>query len=774
MISLLKSGVGYEGMIYRNVAESISLGKLPDLSFSNLVFIGFNALNPCEQKLFKALQSAGKAIFYWDYDEYYLGMENHEAGHFIRQNLSAFNDAGKEFNLKNLADPEKKIQVHSIPSDAGQAQIVHSILEDARKTAELGEETAIVLADEELLIPVLNALPVGLSEINVTMGYPVSATPVFSLVEHLISLQRSLRDGKDTQFYYADVLPLIQHQYISLRERQDSADIVREIHAKNLIYLSASSLARNELFKVIFRRIGEPEEIAGYLLTVLEIITGGGGDDEKPVPALELEFIYRIYTRIKRLKDILSRLELKFGLPIFLRLFHKFLQRTRIPFTGEPLAGIQVMGVLETRVLDFERVILLSMNEGSFPRTGTSNSFIPHNLRLGFQLPTIEYQDAVYAYYFYRLIHRPKSIHLLYNNKAEGLTTGEKSRYIYQLKYDKNFNISEMSVGFDVQSSPAGPLWADKSPAVMEKLYEYCTSKGGSRYLSPSALNSFIDCPLQFYFGYIAGIREPDEIQEEIDPALFGTLLHESVRKIYAELKNPVEAAHLDEILKNPDQIRKAIDESFQEILFRNSEKGPEGRNRVIREIIYTYVEKVIEQDKAYSPLKIHSLEEAYSMEFLLGKEEAELTIKVGGKIDRIDLIGKAYRVIDYKTGIGKMFFGSIEEIFDPEEKNRNRAVFQTFLYAKLFISSGNYKGLAVIPGLYLIRDIFKDDFRYNFSIGTSRKSTAVTDYFDLDEEFTMHLRVLLNRLFDPKLRFVQTEQEETCRNCLYKGICRR
>jgi CRISPR/Cas system-associated exonuclease Cas4 (RecB family) len=775
---LLDSGTGYEGMIYRNVAERIGRGNAPDLPFTKIAFIGFNALNPCEQRLFKTLQNSKKALFYWDYDEYYLGNEMHEAGRFIRQNLSSFSDAGKDFNQMNLADSGKNLQVYSIPSDAGQAQIVHKILEEARVKTDLGEETAIVLADEELLIPVLNALPQDLKEINVTMGYPVSATPVFSLIEHLIALQRNIKGGKgkDIRFYYADVLPLIQHQYISLRQRKDAAGVVREIHEQNLIYLPPGKLEMNDLFKLVFRKIGHPEEIAGYLLSVLEMITGGDGEDEKQMPALELEFIYRIYTRIKRLKDVLGRLELNFTIPTFLRIFHKFLLRTRIPFSGEPLAGIQVMGVLETRVLDFDRVILLSLNEGAFPRTGTANSFIPHNLRMGFQLPTLEYQDAIYAYYFYRLIHRSSDIHLLYNNKAEGLTTGEKSRYIYQLKYDPTFNIIEWPAGFDIHSSSAGPLKAEKSPAVIEKLLEYCTGEDGKskRYLSPSALNTYIDCPLQFYFNYVAVIREPIELQEEIDPALFGSILHESVREVYELLENPVEKSHLDAILNIPDKIRLAIDKAFRKVYFKDPVKVPEGRNRVIREIIFTYVEKILEKDKEYCPISIESLEKDYYLDLTLHKGEREFTIRVGGQIDRIDQLGHAYRVIDYKTGSGKMFFSSLGGLFDHEEKNRNRAAFQTLLYAKLLSANGKYNDKPVIPGVYLIRDIFTKGFSYHFSIGTSRNNTPVLDYADFDQEFTENLSALISSIFDADIDFLQTGQEEICRNCLYKDICHR
>ncbi|MFC2111836.1 PD-(D/E)XK nuclease family protein [Bacteroidota bacterium] len=774
--SLHESGIGYEGMIYRNVAENIKEGNVPGLPFTKLAFIGFNALNPCEQQLFKSLQNSGDAIFYWDYDEYYLGSELHEAGRFIRQNLSAFSDSGKTFKRKNLEEKGKNIQVYSIPSDAGQAQLVHSILKDVHKANELGDETAIVLADEELLIPVLNALPRELHEINVTMGYPVTATPVFSLIEHLISLQRNIREakGKEARFYYKDVLPIIQHQYISLRQRLDATELVREINGQNLIYISAENLGRNELFKLVFRAIGEAEDIAGYLLSVLEMITGKGEEGEKPVPPMELEFIYRIYTRIKRLEDVLSRLELNFKLPTFLRIFHKFLQRTRIPFSGEPLAGIQVMGVLETRVLDFDRVILLSMNEGAFPKTGTANSFIPHNLRYGFQLPTMEHQDAIYAYYFYRLIQRAKDIHLVYNNKAEGLSTGEKSRYVYQLKYDPAFSIKEWSAGFDVQSSVTGPIIVEKTKAVMEKLLEFSPTSGGSKYLSPSALNSFIDCPLQFYFNYIAGIREPVRLQEEIDPALFGTLVHESVRKLYASLENPVRKEDLEKILKSSDRIRDVIDECFREIYFGDSGKGPQGRNRVIREIIFTYAVRILEKDMDYCPLSIQSLEDSYYLDLPIQSTDKKITVRVGGKIDRIDQLENAYRVLDYKTGIGKMFFGSLEELFDKEANTRNRAAFQTLLYAKLFTASVQNPEKPVIPGIYLIREIFNQGFRYHFGIGTSKKHTPILDYSELDEEFTGGLVGLINSIFDPGSAFSQTEKEETCRNCLYRGICHR
>lgn len=774
--SLVEMGIGYEGMIYRNVAESILEGKYPDLPFGTFVFIGFNALSPCEQTLFRFLQESGKAMFYWDYDEYYLGNEMHEAGRFMRKNLSDFRDAGQAFNRKNLTVPGKNIQVYSIPSDAGQAQIVHSILEKAGLERESGVETAVVLADEELLIPVLNALPRQLTEINVTMGYPVRATPVFSLVEHLITLQRNIRSSKggETMFYYMDVLPVLQHQYITLRQRADANTIVREIHGQNLIYISGSHLHKNELFGEIFRKIVKPEEIPDHLLKILEIITGGGEEDSKKVPAMELEFIYRIYTRIKRLKDVLNRLELNFSLSTFLHLFYKFLRRTRIPFSGEPLAGLQVMGVLETRGLDFNRVILLSVNEGTFPRTGIKQSFIPHNLRFGFNLPTHEYQDAIYAYYFYRLVQRAEDIYMVYNNKTEGLNTGEKSRYVSQMLFDPSFRIREWSAGFDLQSAPASPILVNKTTEVMEKLFDYCPGKGGKAYLSPSALNSYIDCPLQFYFKYVTGIREPEELQEEIDPALFGTLLHDAVRTIYASLDSSVEAEDIDKILQTPAKIRKSINDSFRRIYFRNQDKDPEGRNLVIMEIIYTYAVRILEKDKDYCPFRIQSLETPYYMEVPVRSDTGDYGVRIGGTIDRIDRLSNAFRVLDYKTGWGKMVFGSVEELFDMENKSRNRAAFQILLYANLFKAGGVERNIPITPGIYLVRDIFKEDFRYHFSMGAGKSTSPLLDYTSLDDEFNRNLGILIGSIFDPGSAFCQTSQEETCRICPYRGICHR
>jgi hypothetical protein len=774
--NLLRKGVGYEGMIYRNVAEKVRKGESLRLPGAILAFIGFNALNPCEEVLFKSLSAAGKALFYWDYDHYYLENEMHEAGRFIRQNLHLYGDSGHRTCHDNLKGPGKQIRVYSVPGDSAQAQIIHHLFDQAGQARAAGEETAIVLADEELLIPVLHALPANMEEINVTMGYPVKAAPIFSLVEHLIGLQRNLREGTHggTGYYHQDVLAVLQHQYILLAEPADVRTLVREIHEKNRIYIKSGDLNRNDLFARVFRQLGDPAEIADYLLGILESITRSDEDENKVLPALELEFIYRVYTRIKRLKDVIGRLNLSFTLPTFLRLFQKMLQRTKIPFSGEPLSGLQIMGVLETRVLDFDRIIMLSMNEGAFPRAGSGVSFIPHNLRFGFDLPTWEYQDAIYAYYFYRLMHRAQDISLVYNNKAEGLNTGERSRYIHQLRFDPAFEVHEMTAGFDVQSAQIPPIQISKSRAIMEVLAQYSLDAENGRYFSPSALNSLIDCSLRFYFRYVAGLEETDELKEEIDPALFGTILHESISKIYKDLGNPIQPADIASVINDPDRQRKAINEALSEALHPGKNTGfePAGRNLVIREIIYTYLTKILERDREYCPITIHSLEKPYYTGLSFESDGMTRTVRIGGKIDRIDLTGGLYRVLDYKTGRGELSFESIGDLFNGEQKSRNHAAFQTFLYAKVFLDNKDEGGVDIVPGVYLIREIYKPDFSYTFRMGPSRKKETVKAYASFDGIFTEHLQGLFSELYDPKIPFRQTTVQENCRNCPYRGIC--
>jgi hypothetical protein len=356
------------------------------------------------------------------------------------------------------------------------------------------------------------------------------------------------------------------------------------------------------------------------------------------------------------------------------------------------------------------------------------------------------------------------------------LSTGEKSRYIRQLQYEPAFEVKELSAGFDIRSGQFPPIQVIKTTSIMEKLMNYTTAREKGGYFSPSALNSLIDCSLRFYFRYIAGFREADELKEEVDPALFGTLLHDSIRKIYSREENPVQRTDIEQIMKDEKRVRKAINEAFEEVWYKEqgSGKGPEGRNLVIREIIFTYLQKILERDMEHCPFNIHSLEVPYYTGLAFESSGHPYTVRVGGKIDRIDFSGGVYRVLDYKTGKGEMKFESIEDLFAGEQRSRNAAAFQTFLYAKVFMSQTGMEKARIMPGVYLIRDIYNRDFNCQFRMGPARKQLPVAEYATFDEAFTRHLQVLLADLYDPQIPFLQTAEADTCRNCPYKGICHK
>jgi len=582
------------------------------------------------------------------------------------------------------------------------------------------------------------------------------------------------RGGEDGRYYHEDVLRILQHQYISLRHPEEASQLVQYIHGHNVIYISGKELGRNTLFSRIFKPMQNPGEIAAYLLEILEIITGVEENGAKPMPALELEFIYRIYTRIKRLGDVLGRLELSYGLPTFLRIFQRYLQRTRIPFSGEPLAGLQVMGVLETRVLDFRKIIILSMNEGTFPKSTASPSFIPYNLRKGFGLPTPDHQDAIYAYYFYRLVQRAEQVSMVYNNRSEGLSTGERSRYIYQMQYDPVFSVKEKSMGFDLKSRETQVISVEKNSGHMDQLAGYHDEDDNGNYLSPSALNTLINCSLKFYFRYIASLKEPDQLSEEVDAAMFGNLLHDVMKTIYESMKWSVEKENIEKILQDEPRIRDMVDSSIIQ-LFRTETGGQiEGGMLIIEDIMLSYIKRILEIDMLACPLEIHSLEKKYSTRFPVKSGGNELNVKISGKIDRIDVREGKYRVLDYKSGKGTLHFRSVGELFDGQVRNRNEGAFQTFLYSKIFSESREGGTLPVKPGLYIARSLFKGGYSPDLGMGTASNNVKVEDYSEHNREFSEYLKGLLEDLFNRELPFQQTTQEEHCKYCEFKEICHR
>ena len=432
---LLDDRAGYSGMVYRSIIESLDQGKALPLQSEHYIFVGFNALNAAEDHLFHWLQSKGKADFFWDYDQFFVADASHEAGLFIRKNLDRFPMSEGFF-----PDPEpvsrKRLQIVSVPGQVAQTQVINQqqFFPDQTEKGSF-DAAALVLADENLLIPVISAAGCRSRSINITMGYPLQDTPVYSFISQLIDLHKDYRemDGED-MFYHRSVLAVLNHQLIAGPVTQK---IVREIHHQNKIYVRASDMKGDDLLELIFQKQENWRNSADWFLSVIKkLALRLNQTDEKPI-RLDAEYLFQVFLALQRLVDTLSKYQPEqMTMPLFHRIFIRHLQRVNIPFEGEPLSGIQVMGLLETRTLDFKRVVLFSVNEGKLPKTSVVHSFIPYNLRKAFGLPAYEEHDAMYAYYFYRLLHRAEDVVLVYDSSTDGLNTGEMSRFIFQLQYD--------------------------------------------------------------------------------------------------------------------------------------------------------------------------------------------------------------------------------------------------------------------------------------------------------------------------------------------------
>ena len=431
------------------------------------------------------------------------------------------------------------------------------------------------------------------------------------------------------------------------------------------------------------------------------------------------------------------------------------------------------MGILETRLLDFENLYITSINEGVFPKTDASLSFIPYNLRRGFGLPTIEHQDAIYAYYFYRLLQRAKNVTLIYNSKSDGMQTGEMSRFLYQLKFESGFKIKEKSLRYDINITQPQEITIEKTEEIIKKLGKFLSSQQGSKYLSPSGLSTYLRCKLQFYFRYIAEIREQDELSEEIDAPLFGNILHQAMDYLYKNfIGKQVDKESIETISKDKQQISQAIDQAFKDEYFKTANKVKyTGKNIIIRKIIEKYIYQILKIDQQITPFEIISLEDKYEIEVPVTTNGTFEMVKLGGKIDRVDKVNNHIRIIDYKTGNDKLEFKTIEALFSEKKVDQNSAVFQTFLYSKFYLENKK-PVLTITPGIYSARKLYDKNFDYR--IFNKGLKSYIDDYNSVKDEYFQNLTNLINEIFDPSASFTQTEETRNCEYCPYRKICHR
>jgi CRISPR/Cas system-associated exonuclease Cas4 (RecB family) len=767
---LRQNHIAYSGMIYRDVADGLAEQLPAELKAKKYVFIGFNALNNCEKAIFKKLDNLQKALFFWDYDEFYLNDNENEAGRFLQTNRFSF-PAPKNFIPDKSPTPKtRKITMVSVPGNITQTQAIN--IPQVVKSFNLNkrfDNTAFVLADENLLIPVISAVGKNFADINITMGYPFVNTPVYGFISQVISLQKNVRkSGKSPVFYYKPVVAILNHQFVVDAKIKT---FVSGIYKKNKVYLEAGELNLNTFVQKIFARPESWLDILDYFLEVVKELALKFDSSENDQVKLESEYLFQAFLAIQRLKDTLETLNVPdFPVKILYRLLDQSLRRISIPFEGEPLTGLQVMGLLETRCLDFENLVLFSANEGFLPRITVGHSFVPYHLRKGFGMPTYEDRDAMYAYYFYRLIQRSEKTVLVYNSITEGVASSEKSRFLYQLLYDSEFEIEELNLSFNFKGTTNEPIRIEAGERHIQKLLLTYSD----RKLSPSAINTYLDCKLKFYFKYIAGIKEKDELKEEIDAVLFGNLFHYAIELLYKPFENKMVEASAMKLLRGD---HRRIDEVVrQAIAVKYYQMQPEevsrlhlgGQSILIASHIRDYIHQLLENDIRFAPFQIVGLEKEYLADYQVVSGERTFRIRIGGIIDRLDQTAEGLRIVDYKTGRNmKLDFKDWPQLVDRTVTDRRKEIFQTLIYSDIVNRTENHP--AIFPVIYKLDDLFDEEFIPNVIFQGQKLSFQM-----VAEEFGSVFSDVLSEMFNVTNIYDQTKDLQKCSYCPYNKICRR
>ncbi len=781
--SLINKGIAYEGMIYRELAEKCMTGTLKQDKWDQIHFIGFNALNNCEKELMRYLKKTGHARFYWDYDNSFVMEDSdHSAGYFIKDNLRQFgNDMPADWIYNSgfsTSGSSPLIKVIDTSSDIAQVKIAAKIVgESSFVNASDAHHTAIVLSDENLLLPVLTSLPDNVESINITMGYPLKYSPVYSLIKDLLLLQKTLRSGEDGDIVFDQrvVQLILTNSFFSAGGPLSSQ--FPDLKTIKDQWISSSYFTGKPPFDFIFRKINNANELSIYLKTILEklYILTEATKNEVPVAvgiSMRNEFIYRIILAINRLDAILADTDPAISLLTYNRLVDRIIRRLSIPFYGEPLNGIQIMGILETRSLDFRNLIILSVNEGIFPQNSATSSFIPFNLREAFGLPTIRHQDSIYAYYFYRLLQRAENVTLIYNSSSDGLKTGEMSRFILQLKYSAR-SPHFSSHRFEIKALNRVPQEIKRETIHIEQLRKKFFSDE-KKILSPSGVNTWLTCRMKFYYHYVCGLKEPEKLAREIDPQIFGELLHTVMEKVYSPFKKKaINREQFDSLCKNDNHIIRLITDTINEKFHSTKKSRLSGNELIICNILKSYVQLIIKRDCSHAPLEIVDLEYRISYDMEIAWLHKSEILKIGGVIDRLERGEGIYRITDYKTGKTDMEIPSVASLFDEHVKSRNDSWFQILMYCHLFLKTN--EDVHVRPSIYTVKGMYNDDYIDYLTVKDFNGQALVIDDFEkIRESFGSYLIKTINMIFSAEEPFRMTDNLKKCDVCPYARLCQR
>jgi ATP-dependent helicase/nuclease subunit B len=790
--ALKEKGLITMGQVYRRLAEGVDL---PDFTApfkkGKLVFVGFNALTRAEAKVFKRLQEQGLALFYFDTDAYYMNDKTQEAGLFLRKNreqTGLVNALGESKVLIKAAI--KTVNVYKTQGHSSQAKVLHGALAQdypSLANTEQAGKVALILADESLLLPVLQTVPTQYHDgqknhplnLNVTMGYPLAASSIFGLADLWLSIQAQLNEGEKDTINFKEVETFLSHpltgigekmrdkiQHKLIEEQLSEVPLGRLIGQKGLLALfftkvldaSAATLALQEILKYILE-----QQLAAKSLKQTEA-------DLFVASLKELNRLHDTLTEhlaAQRAGSDSSELDNRKELSFVLSLIQRAIQGIAVPLSGEPLAGIQVMGLLESRNLDFEQVYILGVNEGILPQTNISTSFIPDSIRRAHGLPVLENQDAISAYMFYRLLQRSEKISLIYNGQTDESNTGEPSRFLRQLEYESGYTFRYFEQQQSISTESRIPVQVGKDKHVMFLLSRYLN---GKKRLSATALTAYVNCPLQFFYKYVANIHEPEEIVEDVEANIIGSMLHWVMETFYSNLVKADPLISKDRIADYRSKITSLCEKAYAQIVFKdeNHAVNHNGMQKVVLAIVKEYADIILDNDEAHAPFKILALEKKDQIDFKFAVQGVEKCITLHGIIDRIDEKDGLVRIVDYKTGADDLRFSSVEEVFDTNGNKQNKALIQTLFYTHVYEQANAVSN--VEPNIYSIRSMRNDGPWFIEGRGKLKLSGERLE--GVKALFLEQMRRKLAELFDESIPFIPTTNENGFNYSPYTTLC--
>lgn len=775
---LQEEGLAYEGALYREVVNN----DLATYDADTYIFVGFNMLQKVEQKLFTLLAKAGKAKFYWDFDRYYMEGANNEAGYYIRQYLEAFPNElfNRDDEIYNNFRTEKVLRFISASTETIQGRFVGHWLQN-EDFVRAGRKTAVVLCDENLLQTVVHSLPSEVENVNITTGFPLAQSPVSSFVNALINLQTIGYTKSAERYRLQYVRAVLRHPY-SLFLSDNCTEQLRALEEHHTYYPSRQEMAVDEGLTLIFANLEERvadvqtyhAKLVDWILSVLKTV---GKSTQETDDHLMKEAIYRMYTLFNRLHELIVSGDLSVDLITLLRLITQLVQSTSIPFHGEPAIGLQVMGVLETRNIDFDNVLLLSCNEGNMPKGVNDASFIPYAIRKAHSLTTIDHKVAIYSYYFHRLLQRAQNITILYNSATEDGHTGEMSRFMLQMLVESGHKIERLSLQAGQMPNVLQPHAVEKTDSIMQQLMKLDK-------LSPTAINRYLRCQLLFFYNTVAGLKESDEETDDIDNRTFGNIFHKGSQLIYEQLMDAnftVSENAIKDFLADKSALLRIVDRTFNEELFKvaNAKQHPQynGLQLINRGVIISYLKKLLQMDLSLTPFRILAMEKPVEQEVVFNVDGKAHTLTIGGYVDRLDEVeegnGKVIRVVDYKTGRKpQTAVAAFEDIFSGDKVTKNHADYylQTFLYAAIVRDSlkWNKQKLPVSPALLFIQQASAEENDPVLRVGKER----INDIAVYHNDFWAHLKALLSEIFNKERAFMPTKDRERCTRCPYRQVC--